>query len=1036
MIHQCLQTALAVFEDCEDADSDLFITSYDVRKAFDSVQAYSIRAACERLNMPEPFIRYVLMTLVGARSAVYTRDGITGSFDLMSGVRQGDPLSALIFIITIDPLHAGLMDNPLFPDDEAGYEFAARWQTIGKGQTSPSKRRSRQHKLTKAQCRELHWNTRSKTRVVSTGYSDDTMIFASSWEGMCRQHAWVVDFFVAHHWQLNGDKSVLVSAKAPGDGIVEGRTLPDIDWSLVEESGSITTRGGEAPPCKPERKDIKMHGRDKEFRYLGLYIGISMKWTKATNILNLAVVSMTRRMRAHKLDLTQMVTTIREYVLPTLELGLTYVRLRKEKIDKWDIALRHAMRWEWRNYHVTRLNNDCLYLCNDLMTIFETRQVLRATQVVNTLRSVDSPAREVCETRWRHKFKYRKNMFARADLGLGTGQDAKFIAQGFKPRNNWTVESLGMLNALEHHIGRRPSSTPGVRARIPHSPRYLTSPITSVCQGKRGGTEPVGHTVKRLRPTPHIIRAQIAGARSTACTGESLTRPPIVITHRRKRTASDPPLYVKRRRGLDVSHGLGANLGVTLRGLSAGQHMHLTEMALFDDCDTEVTHLVAFVDGSTNQLAQQNTGWAAVFTLPDTGDGQDPLEKYAVFSGIFRPSYDNYAAELMGILAALYACPQHIHLTIVTDSLAACWAISDTVVAEQHRFRKGARPVVTTIRKVMIARAGSVNLIHQRSHTGMSTFLARGNARADIHAGSARMVGHGQKVPPFLFGEEDWVVWRTDDRPEWGDDDDEPSPPIHVMGSLRASLCRNVKSRRRKAWCKHETQGAMIRKQRQQLIDQMHFVRKMENSRTMWVFMLTSCGVLPSATVRESMGDETSTTLCGRCRLRAVETSEHILSCASNRKILHDLSGCISRSLHARAVTQPIGIATTLTERILEALWDENDAAWREQAGDAAGVVLTLAKMEAARNDAHDMDWLVKAARDILGAGDGKMSDFGIEIARIRELIQPTMFFCPALPLKHHHGLFSNVWYSDREHEIHVGARHPRAITSGECVGY
>src|SRR3982074_498554 len=53
-IQQCINTALNVFEDFKDKKEkgkQLFVVSYDQEKAYDSVQAYTIKASLERFNM-------------------------------------------------------------------------------------------------------------------------------------------------------------------------------------------------------------------------------------------------------------------------------------------------------------------------------------------------------------------------------------------------------------------------------------------------------------------------------------------------------------------------------------------------------------------------------------------------------------------------------------------------------------------------------------------------------------------------------------------------------------------------------------------------------------------------------------------------------------------------------------------------------------------------------------------------------------------------------------------------------------------------
>src|ERR1700712_4044770 len=109
VIQQCINTALNVFEDFKDKKEkgkQLFVISYDQEKAYDSVQAYTIKASLERFNMPEHFIQFVLC-LEEATSCFKTFHGLTEDFKVETSVRQGDPLSPLIYILVVDALHEG-----------------------------------------------------------------------------------------------------------------------------------------------------------------------------------------------------------------------------------------------------------------------------------------------------------------------------------------------------------------------------------------------------------------------------------------------------------------------------------------------------------------------------------------------------------------------------------------------------------------------------------------------------------------------------------------------------------------------------------------------------------------------------------------------------------------------------------------------------------------------------------------------------------------------------------------------------------------
>ena len=125
---QCLNTALNILEDFQvkrkkNKKSQLFMLAYDQVKAYDCVQAYTIRVSLERFNLPERFIDYVLSNLVDATSCFKTFYGPTEEVAVEASVRQGDPLSPLIYICITDPLHEGLRSNPLYGNCKTGYRF-------------------------------------------------------------------------------------------------------------------------------------------------------------------------------------------------------------------------------------------------------------------------------------------------------------------------------------------------------------------------------------------------------------------------------------------------------------------------------------------------------------------------------------------------------------------------------------------------------------------------------------------------------------------------------------------------------------------------------------------------------------------------------------------------------------------------------------------------------------------------------------------------------------------------------------------------
>ena len=122
------------------------MVSYDQVKAYDCVQSYSIKASLERFNLPEKFISYVLSNLENATSCFKTFYGPSDDVQVQASVRQGDPLSPLIYVFVTDALHVGLENNPIY-QCKTGYTFS----------NDPS------------------------LLISSTGYADDTMTYTENW---------------------------------------------------------------------------------------------------------------------------------------------------------------------------------------------------------------------------------------------------------------------------------------------------------------------------------------------------------------------------------------------------------------------------------------------------------------------------------------------------------------------------------------------------------------------------------------------------------------------------------------------------------------------------------------------------------------------------------------------------------------------------------------------------------------------------------------------------------------------------------------
>jgi len=75
----------------------------DVTKAFGAIPPPALEADIERSWSGEDFLLSVLDIYTGVTSSVSMTGGLTNDIPVRSGIKQGCPLSGLIFIMAIDP---------------------------------------------------------------------------------------------------------------------------------------------------------------------------------------------------------------------------------------------------------------------------------------------------------------------------------------------------------------------------------------------------------------------------------------------------------------------------------------------------------------------------------------------------------------------------------------------------------------------------------------------------------------------------------------------------------------------------------------------------------------------------------------------------------------------------------------------------------------------------------------------------------------------------------------------------------------------
>jgi len=89
---------------CDASGTPGFIVSLDQAKAYDRVDQVWLLKVLAALGIPGDLLRLLGDIVAGCRSRVRINSGYGDSFPLRRGVRQGDPLSCLLFNFSIEPL--------------------------------------------------------------------------------------------------------------------------------------------------------------------------------------------------------------------------------------------------------------------------------------------------------------------------------------------------------------------------------------------------------------------------------------------------------------------------------------------------------------------------------------------------------------------------------------------------------------------------------------------------------------------------------------------------------------------------------------------------------------------------------------------------------------------------------------------------------------------------------------------------------------------------------------------------------------------
>ncbi|KRZ48150.1 Retrovirus-related Pol polyprotein from type-2 retrotransposable element R2DM [Trichinella nativa] len=272
-------TLMTVIREAHNCGEELNIVSIDLAKAFDTVNHTSITRAL-RMHGLDDDSRTLITQMVTGSSTIIKGDGgaLSNRIEINQGVRQGDPISPLLFNAVMD-------------------ELVERLEQTGEG-----------FKL-------------KGVEVTTLAFADDVTLISRSHRGMEKLLSITLDFLNERGLKLNINKC---------KGIRLVRTPKT--KSLVED----TSKPFRVPSYGEENQRIPMVPPGDLIRFLGIDITLNGKPQ-----FDLAPLEDTlERIRKAPLKPAQKLATVRDYLIPSLEYRLGVPGICRKLLESVDGAIR------------------------------------------------------------------------------------------------------------------------------------------------------------------------------------------------------------------------------------------------------------------------------------------------------------------------------------------------------------------------------------------------------------------------------------------------------------------------------------------------------------------------------------------------------------------------------------------------------------------------------------------------------------------------------------------------------------------------
>lgn len=271
-----------VIEHAKKNSNPLCVAFLDLAKAFDTVSHLHLVAGLERFQADSHFIEVVKDLYHDASTVFVTARGKTGKIPMTRGVKQGDPLSPLLFNIAMDPLLA------MITEQKNGYRFGDEVDDL----------------------------------IEALAYADDNALITDSPEEMSANLDLVDDFCQATGMRLNVKKSAAFYIKPAGKNTFSVNDFPE--------------------PLMVGGEEIPLIGPEGTTKYLGSKVS---PWvTKVKKKVQGILADMLKNISKASLKPRQKLVMLLMHALPRLSYPLTMEKYSKGVLMDLDYMVRRHVR--------------------------------------------------------------------------------------------------------------------------------------------------------------------------------------------------------------------------------------------------------------------------------------------------------------------------------------------------------------------------------------------------------------------------------------------------------------------------------------------------------------------------------------------------------------------------------------------------------------------------------------------------------------------------------------------------------------------